>query len=65
MATVKDPVCEMQFDSSQARAQTIYKEQAYYFCSEECLRLFENDPETYLSSNSTAPKPEKMKQSQS
>jgi Cu+-exporting ATPase len=48
MAKVKDPVCGMEFDSSQAEAQTVYQGQAYYFCSEECRRTFEEDPKEFV-----------------
>ena len=48
MATVTDPVCGMQIDSSQAAAQTVYDGVAYYFCSEECRRTFEEDPEEFV-----------------
>ena len=33
MAKVKDPVCGMEFDESQAEAQKTYNGQAYYFLS--------------------------------
>jgi Cu+-exporting ATPase len=48
MAKVKDPVCGMEFDSSQAEAQTTYKGQAYYFCSEECRRTFDENPKEFV-----------------
>ena len=48
MAMVKDPVCGMEIDSSQAAAQTMYQGQAYYFCSEECRRTFEQNPKECL-----------------
>jgi YHS domain-containing protein len=32
MAMVKDPVCGMVFDTSQAQSQTTYQEQAYAYC---------------------------------
>lgn len=48
MAMVTDPVCGMEIDSSQAPAQTIHNGQAYYFCSEECRRTFEENPEKCL-----------------
>lgn len=50
MATVTDPVCGMQFDTSQAEAQTIYQDQVYFFCSEECRRTFEENPEEFVGS---------------
>ncbi len=48
MAMVKDPVCGMEIDTSQAAAQTSYQGQVFYFCSEECRRTFEETPEDYL-----------------
>ena len=48
MATVTDPVCGMQFDQSQAAAQTVHEGTAYYFCSEECRRTFEEDPAEFV-----------------
>lgn len=48
MATVTDPVCGMQIDSSQAAAQTTYEGRAYFFCSEECRRLFEENPKEFV-----------------
>ena len=53
MATVKDPVCGMEIDSSQAAAQTIHEGQAYYFCSTECREEFERNPEQYVGTTST------------
>lgn len=48
MAKVKDPVCGMEFDSSQAEAQTIYQGQAYFFCSQDCRRTFEDNPKEFV-----------------
>jgi Cu+-exporting ATPase len=48
MAKVKDPVCGMEFDSSQAEAQMTYKGQAYFFCSEECRRTFAENPKEFI-----------------
>jgi len=48
MANVTDPVCGMQFDSSQAEAQSTHDGTAYYFCSEECRKLFEANPGEYI-----------------
>lgn len=50
MAVVRDPVCGMEFESGQASAQSTYNGQAYFFCSDECRKLFEADPEQYLAS---------------
>lgn len=54
MANVTDPVCGMQFDSSQAEAQTNHNGTAYYFCSEECRKLFEANPDEYLGGSAGA-----------
>ncbi len=48
MAMVKDPVCGMEIDSSQAAAQTVYGGQHYFFCSEDCRRTFEENPEEFV-----------------
>ena len=48
MATVTDPVCGMQIDTSEAAAQTIHGGQAYFFCSEDCRRTFEENPEEFV-----------------
>lgn len=54
MAQVTDPVCGMQFDSSQAAAQTIYQDQAYFFCSEDCRRTFEENPKEFVGQSGQA-----------
>ena len=48
MATVTDPVCGTQVEPNQAAAQAEYGGRAYYFCSEECRRTFEEDPEAFV-----------------
>jgi YHS domain-containing protein len=48
MATATDPVCGMQVETSQAPAQSQYQGQTYYFCSEECKRSFDANPEQYV-----------------
>ena len=53
MAKVKDPVCGMEFDSSQAEAQTIYHGEAFYFCSEECRRTFDENPKEFVDATGT------------
>lgn len=50
MAMVKDPVCGMEIESSQAAAQTQYEGQSYFFCSNECKEQFEEDPSQYVGS---------------
>ena len=49
MATVeRDPVCGMELRPGQEEASVVYKGQAYHFCSVECRRMFEQNPEQYL-----------------
>jgi YHS domain-containing protein len=49
-----DPVCMMDIDSVTAEAQSQYEGETVYFCSEECKRIFEADPEPYLDEIETA-----------
>lgn len=50
MPKAVDPVCGMELDPGQVEAQAKYQGKAYYFCSEECRRQFEEDPEQYVRS---------------
>lgn len=43
-----DPVCTMDIESDTAEATSTYEGQPIYFCSEECKRIFDADPEPYL-----------------
>ena len=43
-----DPVCMMDIESDTAEATSKYEGQPIYFCSEECKRIFDADPEPYL-----------------
>jgi Cu+-exporting ATPase len=45
---VKDPVCGMTVEDSDASAVSTYKGTTYYFCSKSCKEDFDNDPETYI-----------------
>lgn len=45
----RDHVCDMQVDEKTAAARSQYKGDTYYFCSEECKRRFDADPERYVS----------------
>ena len=44
MATVTDPVCEMQIDSAEAAASEYYEGKTYYFCSAGCQERFVASP---------------------
>jgi YHS domain-containing protein len=41
-----DPVCGMEVDAGTA-AQTTYHDRTYYFCSDKCLRTFQEEPERH------------------
>lgn len=49
MAKVKDPVCGMVFPEEEAAGQSQYRGGTYHFCAPSCKKLFERDPEKYLS----------------
>jgi len=48
MARVKDPVCDMEFEASEAAATVEHQGNTYYFCSEGCARKFQKDPDRYV-----------------
>ena len=56
-----DPVCGMKLDPGQIEAQSSYKGKEYDFCSEECKRIFDNDPKFYTEKmperNADSPQP--------
>ncbi len=43
----RDPVCNMQVDEKDAAAKANYAGETFYFCSEDCKRKFEQDPQKY------------------
>ena len=43
-----DPVCRMQIDLSRTEFTCYYRDQPFHFCSNECLKLFQSNPEAYL-----------------
>ena len=43
----KDPVCEMQIEEKNAAGMAEHNGVTYYFDSEECMTLFNQDPEKY------------------
>ena len=45
---VKDPVCNMDVDPARAAGSSEHKGQTYYFCSPNCVKRFNADPEKYL-----------------
>lgn len=50
MALVTDPVCGRVVDTEQTEIVVRHNAHPYYFCSEECKRIFEDNPEECLSS---------------
>jgi YHS domain-containing protein len=43
-----DPVCGTRVDDKRAEFQTQFAGRNYFFCSEECRKEFEADPNEYL-----------------
>lgn len=43
-----DPVCKMEVNPASAEAQSTYEGQTFYFCSDECKREFDANPQMYL-----------------
>lgn len=48
---IKDPVCGMEIEESQAAARSEYEGTTYYFCAPGCKRAFDQDPGKFLSTN--------------
>jgi YHS domain-containing protein len=48
MAMQTDPVCGMKVDDQKAAAKSQYKGTTYIFCSDECKRKFEQQPEQFV-----------------
>ena len=43
-----DPVCWMKLPSYRRNFRATYLMRTYYFCSEDCRKTFERDPDKYL-----------------
>jgi P-type Cu+ transporter len=43
-----DPVCGMEVNPASAKAQSEWGGQSFYFCSAECKRKFDADPQRYI-----------------
>lgn len=48
MTMVRDVVCGMDIESTTAAATSDYRGNTYFFCSNECKREFDQEPEHYL-----------------
>lgn len=44
---VKDPVCHMELNEKDAAGKAEYQGQTYYFCSSNCQKTFEAQPDKY------------------
>ncbi len=43
-----DPVCGMRVEENRSEFQTQFAGKKYFFCSEECRKEFEADPEEFM-----------------
>jgi Cu+-exporting ATPase len=55
---VKDPVCGMEIEESEAKTEESYKGQTYHFCSTNCREKFVKDPESFLGEKKDDHEPE-------
>jgi Cu+-exporting ATPase len=49
MAMHTDPVCGMQVDDQKSTAKSQFQGTNYHFCSDECKRKFDQQPQQYAS----------------
>jgi YHS domain-containing protein len=47
MARVKDPVCGMMVDPDSAAASITWESREFFFCSDECRRAFQTEPDDF------------------
>ena len=45
--TVKDPVCAMEIEETDAVGTAEHQGKTFYFCSSDCKEEFEADPDAY------------------
>jgi YHS domain-containing protein len=48
MMTHIDPVCGMQVNQQNAAGRSAHQGKNFYFCSEDCKKQFDQDPEPYV-----------------
>lgn len=48
MMTHIDPVCGMQVNQQNAAGWSAHQGKTFYFCSEDCKKRFDQDPEPYV-----------------
>jgi YHS domain-containing protein len=47
--TTVDPVCGMNVEREEAAAESEFQGLTYHFCSQDCKRMFDEDPTIYVS----------------
>lgn len=50
MNPVRDPVCSMQIDPKSTSARMEYEGTTYYFCSQDCMKLFKSYADKFIKS---------------
>jgi len=53
---VKDPVCGMDVETATAAGHTEHKGQTHHFCSAECKKKFDRNPEQFVDKSAKTPK---------
>ena len=48
----KDPVCGMPLEPAKAAGQIVHAGKTYHFCSTQCQRTFQADPQKYAEPSS-------------
>lgn len=49
---MRDPVCGLEVDPSEAPAKETFEGRTYFFCTENCRRKFVEAPERYIGASS-------------
>ena len=44
----KDPVCDMEVEERKAEATAQFQGRTFYFCSTECKKEFDQNPEQFV-----------------
>ncbi len=50
-----DPICGMELDPQTAEYKSEYKGKTYYFCSFDCKKQFDMEPEAHMNPNYQPP----------
>ena len=46
--SITDPICWMDVDINSIASKSEYKGRVYFFCSMECKRAFDEEPDEYI-----------------